>query len=92
MLKYNGIPFEAVRGFRVYPFPLKKYISVLILSSSKTTNSGKMYHAFFLVNDQTGDTAFMFGCEVVDGYEAVELANSNAVDYLPIHWLKEADI
>lgn len=92
MLNYNGIQFETVHGFKIYPFPTKKHIFVLGLNSPKMTEKGKMHHDFFLVNDHTGETVYMFGCAVVDGYEAVELAEANAVEYIPLCWLKEAEI
>lgn len=83
MANYHGIQFETVNGFRVHPFKAKEHIYVLVLISPK------MHHDFYIVNDRSGETVFMFGCAVADGWEAIELANANAIDYVPINWLME---
>ena len=48
----------------------------------KNERHGEKHHEFFAINDDTGDVQFMFGLSVENEEDAIEIAISNAADYI----------
>lgn len=42
---------------------------------------------FYIAHSEEGDPIYMFSCEVKSDDEAVDLAASNAPDYMPPDWV-----